>query len=60
MSDELCPVCHKTYTKKREFETTIVYHHIPPTPNCEQRVGLPINLNKAESTPPSVLRRKRR
>ncbi len=60
MPNELCPICEKPYVKKREYETATVFEHTPPTPPCEQRVGLPINPNKAETTQPDVLRRKGR
>jgi hypothetical protein len=57
MPDELCPVCGEPYVDKKEFTTAIRYCHTPPKPNCDLQIGLPVNPNKAESTPPSVLRR---
>ena len=58
MSDELCPVCNEPYNKKWELSTVTTYYHTPPKPNCEQ-YAMPGNPNKAESTPPDVLRRKK-
>jgi hypothetical protein len=58
MPDEICPVCGQPYIKKREFTAVIVYDHIPPIPSCEQRLTMPHNPNKAESTQSDVLRRK--
>ncbi len=58
MSDELCPACNEPYNKKRELSTVTTYYHTPPKPNCDQ-YAMPGNPNKAESTPPDVLRRKK-
>jgi len=58
MPDKICPVCRQPYIKKQEFTVVIRYYHAPPKPNCEQRLGMPDNPNKVESTPPDVRRRK--
>ncbi|HLM79018.1 MAG TPA: hypothetical protein VK302_00155 [Terriglobales bacterium] len=58
MPNKICPVCREPYIKKEEFTVVITYYHAPPKPNCEQRLGLPGNHNKVESTQPDVGRRK--